>query len=256
MSFEFKPDLRGKRVLITGASNETGPFVAREFARLGCKLALTCHSDKEALRRVEDECRELGASDCRSFQLDLLDSERCGNLVSEITRDGANIDVLVAVAGAGASYKSLVDLSGQELLRAFQGQVAGNFEIARNAAGYMPEDGNGRIVLISATSCYKYSHAGYGYTKDCLNELTKFLAYELSEKRITVNTLVPQLIDLESISQEVKDKRRKFTPLGNIPHPEQIARMAVVLSSPLFDIVTGQLIYMDGGYKLRPPEDR
>lgn len=256
MPFESIPYLKGKRVLITGASNETGPHVARVFAELGPELALTYHSDKSAAERVARECEQAGAAKTRVFPLDLLDATQCRSLISKAVKAMGGLDVLIAIAGAGGSYQSLLKIDSDDLLQAFQGQVAGNFVLARDAGLAMPADGTGRIVLISAASCYKFSHATYGYAKAALNQLTSFLAWELSSRRVTVNTLVPQLIDLESIDPATKDKRRKFTPMGNIPHPEQIGRMCLTLCSPLFDTVTGQLIFMDGGYRLRPPEDR
>jgi len=256
MSYESMPDLTGKRALITGASNETGPCVARAFARRGANLALTYHSDLPAAEHVAEECKALGAPEVHLFKLDLLNLEQCSAFVPLVTEKMGGIDMLICVAGAGGSYKPLKEIEPEALLRAFQGQVCGNFALARDAGLLMPEDGSGRIVFISATSCYKFSHATYGYTKATLNQLTSFLAYELAERKVTVNTLVPQLIDLDTISEDMREKRKKYTPLGLIPHPDQIAQMCLTLCSPLFNIVTGELIYMDGGYRLRPLEDR
>ncbi|MGQ9662962.1 MAG: SDR family NAD(P)-dependent oxidoreductase [Kiritimatiellia bacterium] len=256
MEFAPIPNLQGRRVLITGASNETGPHVARAFARLGPRLALTYHQDEAAARRVAAECLELSARAVDVFRLDLLDSASCAGFVSQVVEKLVGLDILIALAGAGGSYTSLLEVAAEELPIALQGQVCGNFLLARDAARYMPSDGTGRIVFISAASSYKFSHGSYGFAKATLNELTLFLAFELAARKVTVNTIVPQLIDLESISREVREKRKRFTPLGNLPHPDQIAQMCLVLCSPLFGTVTGQLIYMDGGYRLRPLEDR
>ncbi|MCX7591843.1 MAG: SDR family oxidoreductase [Kiritimatiellae bacterium] len=250
------PELRGRRVLITGASNETGPHVAHAFASLGSDLALAYHQDKSSAEKVAAECRDRGAGNVHIFQLDLLDPKSCATLVPRVVHTLGGLDILIAVAGAGGSYTSLLQVESSELPTALQGQVCGNFLIARDAALRMPTDGSGRIVFVSAASSYKYSHGSYGFAKATLNELTLFLAYELASRKITVNTIVPQLIDLDSIPSELKEKRKRYTPLGNLPHPDQIAQMCVVLCSPLFDTVTGQLVYMDGGYRLRPPEDR
>jgi NAD(P)-dependent dehydrogenase (short-subunit alcohol dehydrogenase family) len=256
MPFQPVPALEGKRILVTGASNETGPHVARAFARFGAELVLTYHTDRDAGETVARSCRDAGAADVHLFQLDLLDMDQCSEFVPRVVEALGSLDILVAVAGAGAGYTPLTELGAHAFARALQGHVGGNFAIARDAGRTMPEDGTGRIVFVSATSCYKYGHAGYGFAKAALNELTKFLAWEFAQRKVTVNTLVPQLIDLESISVELRETRKQFTPLGNIPHPDQIAEMCLVLCSPLFDIVTGQLIYLDGGYRLRPLEDR
>lgn len=246
----------GKRALIVGASNETGPAVARAFAQRGARLALTYHSDKAAAETVAEECRALGAPDAHILQLDLLNSAQCESFIATVRQTLGGIDFLLAVAGAGGSYRPLLEIDPQEMRDAFQGQVCGNFTLARDAGLIMPTDGSGRIVFVSATSSHKFSHATYGYAKAALNQLTAFLAYELAARKVTVNTLVPQLIDLESIDPAMREKRKRYTPLGLIPHPDQIASFCVTLCSPEFNIATGELIHLDGGYRLRPPEDR
>ena len=185
MSYEPVPDLKGKRTLIIGASNDSGPFVARCFAAPGSRLALTYHSDLPAAKRVAAECRELGA-EVDTFQLDLMDMASCDALIPAVVYKLGGLDYVIALAGAGADYTPLSEITPEQFINAIQGQVGGSFVIARNAAQHMPDDGSARIVLISATSCYKYHHAGYGYAKKCLNELTGFLACELASRKITV----------------------------------------------------------------------
>jgi NAD(P)-dependent dehydrogenase (short-subunit alcohol dehydrogenase family) len=253
---EATVSFEGKHALIVGASNETGPAVARAFAQRGARLALTYHSDRAAAETVAAQCRGLGAPEAHVMQLDLLNSAQCESFIAAVRRTLGGIDFLLAVAGAGGSYRSLLEIEPQEMREAFQGQVCGNFTLARDAGLIMPTDGSGRIVFLSATSSHKFSHGTYGYAKATLNQLTAFLAYELATRKITVNTLVPQLIDLESIDPAVREKRKRYTPLGLIPHPDQIAGFCVTLCSPGFNIATGELIHLDGGYRLRPPEDR
>ncbi len=249
-------NLENKRALIVGASSDTGPSVARAFARSGAKLALTYHSNRMGAESVAAECRTLGAPQARILPLDLMDSAQCESCIGTVTETLGGLDILIAVAGAGGSYRSLLETKPQEMREAFQGQVCGNFTLARDAGLAMPDDGSGRIIFISATSSLKFSHASYGYAKAALNQLTFFLAYELASRKVTVNTLVPQLIDLDSIEPALREKRRSFTPLGLIPHPDQIANHCLSLCSPSFNIVTGELIHLDGGYRLRPLEDR
>lgn len=240
-----------RRVLITGASNETGPFVARAFARGGAALALTYHSDKAAADRVADQCRKDGAASAELFQLDLLDNAQCTGFVEKVVGKLGSLDVLVALAAAGPSYTPLAEVDERTFTAAIQGQLTGNFFICRDAGVAMKRSGGGRIILFSATSSHKFSHASYGLAKAAVNQLTRFLAFELAPE-VTVNTIVPGLIDLQSTDADVRRKRAANSPLQRIVTPAELAAMCVTMASPVFDTVTGTELYMDGGYYLKP----
>lgn len=256
MSWSPVPEMRGRRVLVTGASSGTGPAVARAFAAAGAALALTYRQNRAAAESVAADCRAAGAAAVQVFPLDLMDAARGDALVAEVEKSLGGLDVFIGVAGAGGAFTPLLDAATSELTAALQGQIVGNFALARDAGLRMPRDGSGRVILVSATSSHKFSHGTYGLAKAALNTMVPFLAYELASRRVTVNALVPQLIDLDTIDPADRERRRRFTPLGVIPHPDQIAQFCLALCSPLYGIVTGELIHLDGGYRLRPPEDR
>ena len=113
----------------------------------------------------------------------------------------------------------------------------------------MKQAGRGRIVIFSATSCHKFSHASYGLAKASVNQMTRFLAFELAPE-VTVNTIVPGLIDLETTDADARRTRAQATPLGRIVTPDDLAAMCLTIAGPAFDTVTGQEIYMDGGFYL------
>ncbi|MCG3180509.1 MAG: putative oxidoreductase [Phycisphaerae bacterium] len=240
-----------RRILITGASNETGPHIARAFARTGDALALTYHTDRAAAERVAGQCRRDGAASVELFPLDLLDLDQCVGFAGLVAAALGGLDMLVANAAAGPSYTPLREVDAKTFSAAIQGQLTGNLFLCRDAGNLMKAAGRGRIILFSATSAHKFSHASYGLAKAAVNEMTRFLAFELSPE-VTVNTIVPGLIDLESTDADLRRTRAANTPLGRIVTPDELAAMCVTIASPVFDVVTGQVLYMDGGYFLKP----
>ncbi|MCE9616164.1 MAG: SDR family oxidoreductase [Lentisphaerae bacterium] len=250
------PDLNGRTVLLTGGSSGTSAHVARAFARQGAAVALTYHHNRAGAEDMAAECRRSGAPAAAAFALDLASPESCSALVPRVRAAFGRLDVFVGVAGTGGHFHTLLEADAADMQEALQGHVTGNFLLARQSALAMPDDGSGRVVFVSATSSTKFSHGTYGFAKAALNALTEFLAHDLAARRITVNTVVPQLIDLPTTDAADRERRRQFTPLGRLPHPDEIAQLCVTLCAPLFGGITGQLFFLDGGYRLRPPEDR
>jgi NAD(P)-dependent dehydrogenase (short-subunit alcohol dehydrogenase family) len=244
---------RPRRVLVSGASNQTGPAVALAFACTGARLVLTYHSDEAAGNRVAASCRNAGAASVDLMQLDLMDNRRCIELIGAADEAMDGLDVLVAVAAAGPSYTPLTEVDVQTFTAALQGQITGNFLLAREAGNRMKKADGGRIVLFGATSFHKYHHASYGFAKAAINELTKFLALELAPE-VTVNTIVPGLIDLDSTDADLRRRRAERSPLGRIVRPNELAQMCLLLCSEAFDTVTGQTLLMDAGFFLKPAE--
>ena len=234
--------LQNKNVLVTGGSSETGPFICRTFADLGANVATTWFSHEDGGRDTAAYVRDRGRESLL-FHLDLLKQESIDALIADIKRAWDWLDVLILCCGS-KGLRPFKTLSREQLDVAIDGNVKGNFMLAKGLGYWMKETGGmGKIVQLSAMSAENTSHSAYGLAKAAQNGMAEFLAFNLAPE-VTVNTIAPITIDQNPASESPPDDP---APLGRHVHAREIARMCVLLCDPAFDTVTGELIRMDSG---------
>ena len=239
-------DLRDKNVLVTGGSSETGPFICRAFADLGANVGTTWFSNEDGGRDTAAYVRDRGGESLL-FHLDLLDQESVDRLIAAVKRTWTRLDVLV-LCGGSKGLRPFKTLSREQLDTALDGNVKGNFMLAKELGYWMKETGGmGRIVQLSAMSAENPSHSAYGLAKAAQNAMGEFLAFKLAPE-VTVNTIAPVTIDQDPDSRTPPEDG---APLGRQIHAREIARMCVLMCDPAFDTVTGELIRMDSGRHVR-----
>ncbi len=242
--------LRGKVALITGASSETGPMIARTFSEVGADVALTylTRADAAASGVVEAENRGVRA---KAYQFDLLEFESISQLVDKVISDYGRLDFLINCAATRVSPPIReIDFAGWD--HCSDGNVKACFFLARDAARAMETGEGGAIVNFSATSAMKYSHSVYGLAKAAVISMTRFLA-SIYAPKVRVNCIVPGLINNPEYDIQLRKNRAAETPLGRIVNARDLALMCVAMCSPLFETVTGEALIMDGGFWLKHP---
>ncbi len=248
---DFATRLEGAHVLVTGGSTETGPFVCDAFAEAGAHLALTYFSHEEEAAHVADRARDRKVR-AETYFLDLLTQESIDTLIASLQKDWPKLDVVVLCAGS-VGLRNFRGLSREEVDVAIDGNIKGNFMLAKELGYWMKDTGGpGRIIQYSAMSAYNASHSAYGMAKAGQNEMTGFLAYHLAPE-VTVNTLIPIRIDQDP---EHETAMEADAPLGRAVHSRELARMSLLLCDPAFDTVTGELIRMDSGRHVATPYPR
>jgi NAD(P)-dependent dehydrogenase (short-subunit alcohol dehydrogenase family) len=119
--------------------------------------------------------------------------------------------------------------------------------LSQLAGQQMKGRGQGHIINVAATDYRHRSHSVYGLAKAGVVYLTEALALELAP-HVRANSLVPDLIaDNEEMTDEFVAKAVGGTPLRRLVTRAEVAEMACLLCTPVFDVVTGQTITMDGG---------
>ena len=113
----------------------------------------------------------------------------------------------------------------------------------------------GRIINISSVAGEKggRGQTNYAASKGAINALTKSLAVELAPKNILVNCVAPGMIETdmtESIRQQAGDVVKSKILLGRFGQPEDVAKAVLFFASSLSDYVTGQVLHVDGGFKM------
>lgn len=231
----------GKLVLITGAAQGIGEATARSFAAFGASVAL-CDREADRLAAVVTSLRASGTT-VHDAVLDVRDEEASRAWVSSLPP----VDVLVNNAGGGFHAPVLgVSSKGQTAL------VNENFTsvttFVRACVPTMPMGSS----IINVTSVEAFRAApGFGIyaaMKAAVEQLTRTLALELSDRRIRVNTIAPDAIPTpgdETLAVGTSDYGLKV-PLG-WGEPDDCAGAALFLASPLAKFVTGTTIHVDGG---------
>jgi len=120
---------------------------------------------------------------------------------------------------------------------------------------YMISNRSGRIINISSVAAEKggRGQTNYAASKGAINSLTKALAVELAPRNILVNCVAPGVIETE-MSQNIRERAGDVVKskilLGRFGQPEDVAKVVLFFASSLSDYVTGQVLHVDGGFKM------
>lgn len=241
--------LKGKRALIAGASRGIGLAIAKAVAEAGADTILAARS----LPQLKTEAEALTAQGYKAsvLPLDMMNNES----VDAIAEAAGDLDILINVAGTNSRQK-IESYTPEEYDRILQTNLHGIFRLCQKVGAKMIERGaGGKIIHIgSLTSGLGLPYlAPYAITKSAIGGLTRVMAAEWGKHDIQVNCIAPGFI-LTDLNREMwkapimANWLAGAQPNPRMGRPEDIAPLAVFLSSAGSDYITGQTIYVDGGY--------
>lgn len=236
-----------KYALITGASRGIGRAIAKELAKDGYNLYLTCIKSKDALYSYSKELSGRYGVSCTPFIGDIGNWDDVSSMFGQIT----DLDVLIN--NAGLSYVGLLnEMSQEDWHKLMSVNIDSLFYTSKLAIPLMLKKHNGRIINISSV----WGNAGasmevaYSASKGAVNSFTKALAKELAPSSIQVNAISCGVIDTDMnrcFSPDELENLRQEIPADRIGQPVEVARMVKsILDAP--DYLTGQIITLDGGW--------
>lgn len=251
---------RNKIALVTGGSRGLGRNMAISLAKKGFDVVLTYNSDKQSAHKVTEEIQSLGQV-ATAFQLNTGDIRSFDGFFSQVTnhlkeRTGrTNFDFLINNAGT-ALYTPFTETTEEQFDNAMNIHYKGVFFLTQKALTYL-NDG-GRIVNISS-GLARFSFPGYSAyasLKGAIEVFSRYLAKELGQRRITVNTVAPGAIETDFGGGRVRDDKEMnqhiagLTALGRVGLPDDIGGVVSFLCSDEAGWINGQRIEVSGGMNL------
>ena len=245
-------DLSGKIALITGASRGLGFSIARGLREHGATVILNGRDIKSLKEAASKICKE--GKDIFSYPFDVTDLAAINENLDKIKTDVGSIDILVNNAGIQHREPlSQLDILNWE--KVIQTNLTAPFLMAQAVSADMITKNAGKIINICSITSElgRENIAPYVSSKGGLKMLTKVMAVEWAKQNIQVNGIGPGYFRTEMNFGLVEDKKFNNwvcdrTPAGRWGSPEELIGTAVFLASRASDFITGQVIYVDGGF--------
>ena len=246
-------DVSGKVALVTGATRGIGLGAARALAQGGADVLLLGR-DRDELERCGEELRGFGGQ-TSNLCFDLLETTKIRPFLDSIFAERGVPDILVNSAGI-QRRGAAVDISLSDFNEVLGINVTALFEVSRTFARHrIALGGGGKVINLASlmTSAARPNTSPYTASKGAVGQLTKALAVEWAKYGIYVNAIAPGYIDTDLNAALISDPDfdqwvKGRCPLGRWGTPEDIAWPIVFLASSASDFVTGQVIYVDGGW--------
>lgn len=244
--------LTDKVIVVTGAGRGIGRAIAMEAAKMGADLALGSRTVSE-LESAAEEIRSLGRrAEC--FFLDVTKIPSIETFVADVLEAFTHIDVLVNNAGWNR-LKPALDYTEEEWDRILNTNLKGLFFCSQILGRHMIERRQGKIINISSQMGIVGGplRAPYCASKGGVGQLTKALAVEWAPYNIKVNAVAPTFTRTPLAEQalqnpEFREDVLRRILLGRLAEPEEIAGAVLYLASDAADMVTGQILAVDGGW--------
>ena len=247
-------DLSERVAVITGASKGLGKSMALALAEAGADVALYAR-DVEGLQAVKKAVQDLGGR-AELFVVDILDRAAIAVAVKETLRVFGHVDVLVNNAGVNVR-KPVLELSPDEWDLVIDTNLKGYFLVAQAVVPHMLARGHGKVINMASIfgTVALPSQLAYASSKGGVIQMTKVMALEWAKQGIQVNAIGPTYFETPLVAQLRNDPERynfivDRTPMGRWGQPDELAGVVVFLASRASDFVTGQTIFVDGGWTI------
>ena len=250
--------IAGKTALVTGGSRGIGFMIARGFVEAGASVTIAARKRED----VERAAAELGKhGTCVGIPADLSTEAGARALADAVTSQSGALNILVNNAGAnwGAPLAEFPDSAWDKVLAL---NLKGPFHLTRALLPALEKAARpgdpARVINIGSIDGLRVPMLetfSYSASKAAVHHMTRVLAIQLAPRNITVNAVAPGPFESKMMAvtlERFRDAIVATCPLGRIGEPEDMAGVAIYLSSRAGAYLTGTVIPVDGGITVRP----
>ncbi len=243
-------ELEGKVAIVTGASRNIGRSIALSLAAGGAAVAVNARNSREDADKVVQEIRGAGGQ-AEVFIADIVDPKAVNAMVEGVVKRFGRVDFLVLNASV-RKETPFIDMSFDEWRSLISITLDGSFHCVKACLPHMIKAGGGAIVTLGGMTALSGSkrrvHGSVG--KHGLWGMTRALSKELGEHHIRVNCVAPGQMNTARASDRTVRPDVSNVPLGRRVEPDEIAGTVRFLCGPGAAMISGQLIYVDGGQQM------
>lgn len=238
--------LKGKTILVTGASSGIGKTIAIECSKIGANIVINGRNEE----RLNQTAAVIGLDSCQQKLADLTVNAELERLIEEVPQ----LDGLVLCAGKAWTMPVKM-ASPEKLLDIFNTNFVAQTELVRLLFKKKKLNNAASVVIISSVGgnyVFETGQVMYGVSKAALNAYMRFAAKEFAARKVRVNCICPGMIETPMIhrgtftDEQLQTYLEKY-PLGRFGKPEDVAYASIYLLSNAAEWVTGTSIVVDGG---------
>jgi len=251
MNSNIDSGLNGGIAIVTGGSRGIGRAIVETLAASGMDVTFTFLGNQAAADAViaANPGKKITAE-----KVDVRDSTACAACVEKIIERAGKIDLLVNNAGV-IRDNLLAMLEDADVQAVLDTNVTGTFNMTRAVVPHMVSQRRGKIINLSSVAGEKggRGQTNYAASKGAINAFTKSLAVELAPRGINVTAVAPGVIETDmsrAVRELAGDQVTARILLKRIGKPADIAHAVWFLSSRFADYITGEILHVDGGFKM------
>jgi 3-oxoacyl-[acyl-carrier protein] reductase len=242
--------VKGKNIIITGASRGIGRGIALAFAKEGANVAFTYSSSEGPAKELEAELSAFGVT-AKAFKSNAADFDAAQQLVSDVLQIFDSIDVLINNAGI-TKDNLLMRISEDDFDKVIEVNLKSVFNMTKAVQRTMLKQRHGSLIHMSSVVGVKGNagQSNYAASKAGIIGFSKSIALELGSRNIRSNVIAPGFIETEmtdKLPEDVVAQWRAGIPLKRGGSPDDVANACLFLAADLSAYITGQVLHVDGG---------
>ena len=246
--------LKGKKVLLTGATGGIGKVICELFLKNNAEIFITNVNEESLINCKKELIALYPKSKINYSTCDLSKKEAIIELVKNANDTMKGIDVLIGNAGITMDALTL-KMSNEQWQKVIDVNLSANFILCRECVKIMMKQRFGRIINISSVVGLtgNIGQANYSASKAGLIAMTKCFALEYASRGITANCIAPGFIETpmtNMLSEAAKNMLIEKIPMKKIGKPYDVAQACLFLASDMANYITGETISVNGGISM------